>query len=224
MTEQSPAGSPQGTPAADATSGAPATPATPAEPGTPATPATPAATTAITNAETDAQAKPEGDANADAPQVPEKYELAAPEGFTLEPETTAQFETIAREMKLTNEQANKLVPLAAQLVQKQVAKQQEAHATQVQKWLESSKTDKDFGGEKFDASIKQAKVAVEKFGTPLLKELLDGTGLGNHPEVIRLFHRIGNAIAEDSLVVAPSAGGTASAASVLFDHPSSQTR
>lgn len=154
--------------------------------------------------------------------APEKYELAAPEGFTLEPETTAAFEGVARELNLTNDQANKLVPLGAQLVQKVQAQQTEAHQQQVAQWAEDTKADKEIGGEKFDASLAVALKARDRFATPELKTLMDQTGLGNHPEIVRLFHRIGTAISDDTFVQATSASGAQkSAASVLFDHPSS---
>lgn len=208
MTEQTQAAATPTNAAADAnaTSGTPTQPAATTAPSGEATPAsteTPAAT-----AINDGEKPKEGDATTDpATQVPERYELAAPEGFTLEPETTAQFETIARDLKLTNEQANKLVPLAADLVRRNAEAQQAAHVEQVQMWLNESKADKEFGGDKFDQSIVVARNAVARFATPQFKELMDQTGLGNHPEMLRLFHRIGNAIAEDKFVNAPSAGG-----------------
>lgn len=238
MTEQSPAAAT--TPnaaAADATSGTSTQPAAAATPPagatTPATPATPAATTVINGdgkpAEGAAAPKPgepakpgEAAKPGETPAgAPEKYELAAPEGMTLEPETTAQFETVARELNLTNDQANKLVPLAAALVQRSVDQQQAAHVTQVQKWLDESKADTEFGGDKFDTNVVAVRSAVARFATPQLKALMDQTGLGNHPEVVRLFYRIGNAIADDKFVAAPPAAPKKSTASVLFDHPTS---
>ena len=47
---------------------------------------------------------------------------------------------------------------------------------------------------------------VEAMENYLLKfnEMLDSSGLGNHPEMIRFLHRVGKAISEDSVVV----GGT----------------
>lgn len=231
MTEQSPAAAtPTNAAAADATSGAPTQPAAAATPpageATPATTAQPAATVVNGDgkpAEGAAAPKPgEAAKPGDTPQgAPEKYELAAPEGMTLEPETTAQFETVARELNLTNDQANKLVPLAAELVKRNVATQQAAQVAQVQKWLDESKADSEFGGDKFDTNVATVRSAVARFATPQLKELMDQTGLGNHPEVVRLFYRIGNAIAEDKFVAAAPATPKKSAASVLFDHPTS---
>jgi hypothetical protein len=166
------------------------------------------------------EAAKEGDQAAQG--APEKYELQAPEGFQLEPDTTTAFEGIARELNLTNEQANKLVPLGAQLVQKVQAQQQEAHQQQVTQWADEAKSDKEFGGEKFDASLKVALKARDQFATPELRTVLDQTGLGNHPEVVRLFYRIGNAIGDDKFVNGQSAGGSAgkTLAERMYSHAS----
>jgi hypothetical protein len=45
-----------------------------------------------------------------------------------------------------------------------------------------------------------AKKALDAFGTTELRSLLNESGLGNHPEVIRFMFRAGKAISEDSMV------------------------
>jgi hypothetical protein len=45
-----------------------------------------------------------------------------------------------------------------------------------------------------------AKKALDAFGTAELRSLLNESGLGNHPEVIRFMFRAGKAISEDSMV------------------------
>ena len=42
---------------------------------------------------------------------------------------------------------------------------------------------------------------LHQYGTPELKEMLDFTGAGNNPEIVRLFYRIGKAISDDNLVM-----------------------
>jgi hypothetical protein len=66
--------------------------------------------------------------------------------------------------------------------------------------LTSSKTDQEFGGEKLSENLSVAKKALDAFGTPELRKLLDDSGLGNHPEVIRMMYRAGKAISEDRFV------------------------
>ena len=60
--------------------------------------------------------------------------------------------------------------------------------------------------------------AIETFGTPELRSLLDSTGMGNHPEVVRLALKIGKAISEDTIVRGRNtpSGGAKDPASVLY--------
>ena len=51
-----------------------------------------------------------------------------------------------------------------------------------------------------NANLEVAKSSLKAFGTDALKSLLQESGLGNHPEVIRFMYRAGKAISEDSYV------------------------
>lgn len=66
--------------------------------------------------------------------------------------------------------------------------------------MDQSKTDKDFGGDAFDANLGVARKAIETFGSKELTELLDASGFGNHPAVIRAFWKAGKAISEGNFL------------------------
>lgn len=61
----------------------------------------------------------------EAPVVPEAYELTAPEGMDLDADLVAEAAPIFKEMGLSNEAANKLMPMAGKLVEKTVSRLQE---------------------------------------------------------------------------------------------------
>lgn len=130
-----------------------------------------------------------------ASEVPEAYTLTAPEGQTLDQAGIELFTPIFKEAKLSNDLANKLVGTYASYQATLLQKQSEA-------WLEAAKADKEFGGEKFDETLKAVQAAFAKFGSPELKQFIEATGLGNHPELIRAFAKIGAASRED----APASG------------------
>ena len=50
-------------------------------------------------------------------------------------------------------------------------------------------------------------VALKAFATPELRELLQKSGLGNHPEIIRFMYRAGKAISTDDYVGASQGSG-----------------
>lgn len=149
--------------------------------------------------------------------APEKYEFKLPEGVEVDAEVMGKLEGIAKELNLSQEAAQKFADLGPELLQKWNKTQIEAIQKTHSEWLEATKADKEFGGEKIDANIAVAKKALDTFGTPALAKLLNDTGLGNHPEVIRAFYRAGKAISEDRHVSGGNApAGRKDAASVLY--------
>lgn len=155
--------------------------------------------------------KAAADKAAAAPKAPEKYEaFKAPAGVELDPKVVTEFEGVAKELGLTQEAAQKLVDKLAPVVSKQNAEGVTALAAKAsEKWMGQSKADKEFGGDAFDANLATALKAFDAFGTPELKTLLNASGLGNHPELIRWAYRVGKAIAADGKVVAGSIGAGA---------------
>lgn len=138
---------------------------------------------------------------ADAPpaaKAPEVYEFKAPEtGEPLDAQVLDTYKQAARELDLTQEQAQTLIDRVAPIMQER----QRSHiAETVQTWADTAQADQEFGGDALHENLATAKKAMDAFATPELKDLLTQSGLGNHPEVIRLFYRTGKAISEDRLL------------------------
>lgn len=129
--------------------------------------------------------------------APEKYEFVAPEGMTLDEAAIGKFEPIARELNLTQEQANKLVALHAE----QAAEAQKTHEaawTKTQEdWRASVAADKEFGGDTLTTTTRDANLALAKFATPEDIAELQRLGLGNCPPLVKLLARAGKLMAED---------------------------
>lgn len=129
--------------------------------------------------------------------APDKYEFKAPEGQEFDPDVLGEFSEAAKDANLSNDAAQKMLDrIAPAMAAKQAKVIEDGKAA----WAESSKADKEFGGDKLNENLAVAKKARDAFGTPELKSLLDESGLGNHPEVIRFFFRAGKAISEDNFV------------------------
>jgi hypothetical protein len=143
-----------------------------------------------TGTEKPAEAKPEG--------APADYaDFNVPEGMTLNPEAITELKAFAKEKNLSQEEAQKLADLGAKTVQKvESSYKEQIEAAQAQ-WVEASRTDKEFGGDKLAENVAVAKKALDTFGSPELSKMLAESRLGNHPEIIRTFYRIGKAISED---------------------------
>lgn len=152
-----------------------------------------------------AEAKPEGKPEegkpeakpTDKPAAPEAYtDFKAPEGVELDTEVLGDLKALGKERGWSQEDAQKVFDLGLKMQQRQG----EAWQAQMAKWVDEAKADKEFGGEKFAENLALVQKAVTQFGSPDLKAYLDKTGLGNHPEMVKTFYRIGKAISADGFV------------------------
>ena len=129
--------------------------------------------------------------------VPEQYEFKPPEGVEFDEATIGVYAEAAREAGLSQEAADIVLnKIAPHLAQQQAARLAEARND----WAQQSRADAEFGGEKLDENLAVAKKAVEALASPELKTLLEQSGLGNHPEIIRLFYRAGRSLSQDAFV------------------------
>lgn len=170
----------------------------------------------------DAGAKKEGDgeddkAKAEAAELPEKYELTAPEGLEINDEVLAEIDPVFRDLKLNNEQANKVIALAgpfAERIQQQAIDQHLATATT---WAKEAKDDPDIGKGNWPETDRLVAKALDRFAGPSKKDangaeqnplraILNDSKLGNHPAMIRAWRDIGRAVSEDTDFVRPDAG------------------
>lgn len=153
--------------------------------------------------------KPDGP-KPDEPKVPEQYEFKVPDGMTLDPTAVEAFTPVAKELGLSQDQAQKIVDLYAT----QVAASQKALAdgwikTQ-QDWAKDLSSDKEFGGEAFNATRNQANTVLAKYATKDEIQQIQAMGLGNFPPFVKLLARAGKAMGEDTFVRGNLSGGAAS--------------
>lgn len=138
--------------------------------------------------------------------APEKYEaFTVPEGVTLDDAARTDLETFAKDLNLTQEQAQKLLDrdLAAGTAS-QEAMQAQFQAT-VAEWVEAAKKDPVIGGAEFDKNLGVAKAGMDRFATDDFKALLRETNFGNHPTVIKHFHALGKLLEQDKFVTGQKA-------------------
>ena len=140
--------------------------------------------------------------------VPEKYEFEPPEGVEVDPSKIEGFGETAKDLGLSQKQFQQLVEYDIERSAAALEEMSTQFSERIADWAEETKADKELGGEELDANLGLAKQAIDTFGSPQLAKLIDapsadnpdGLGLGNHPEVIRLFYRVGRAISESDLV------------------------
>lgn len=155
----------------------------------------------------DASAKEAADkaaADAKAIAAPDKYDLKVPEGSTFDAEAFSAVEPTLREINLSNDQAQKLVDAYAGKVMPALTKRANdailnKAADQRKEWADAFEKDPDIGGAKKGDTLSAAARVFDHYGLKKgegLRLLLDESGLGNHPDLIRVFAKIGADMAE----------------------------
>jgi hypothetical protein len=157
-------------------------------------------------------------ADAAAAKPVEYTDFKLPEGLVADPEAITELKGLSKDLGLTQEQAQRVADLGAKQAQGFAAQVLQSQKDASTRWATETTTDKELGGEKLQENLAVAKKGLEAVGTPELKALLNKSGLGNHPEIIRAFFKVGKTISEDKFVSGSAGvpGGEKSAANRLY--------
>ena len=139
------------------------------------------------------------------PPKKDDVKLKLPEGTHLTDADKKRVEAFAKEHGIKKDLAQELLNKENESRADYVNNLLEDRKKQVAGWVQDVKDDSEIGGDNYNKSIKLAKQVVGKFGTESLMNELNETGYGSHPEVVRMFARIGRAMSSDSFV---KGGGT----------------
>jgi len=157
--------------------------------------------------------------------VPEKYEdPKLPEGFSLNPEIKTEFDSVAKDLKLTQEQYQKIVDLQVKHSQSQIKQTMDQFNKMVSDMKEE--TIKELGPNTEKALADAARAIDRALPDPKdnkeFRELMSSSGLGNSRLVVKLLSNLGKNFAEGKFVEGiPDTKRRKSDAEVLFDHPTS---
>lgn len=185
----------------------------------------PSGTAASAASPTDAQkpANSSGDAGSQQPNaaavVPESYTLRLPDGSTLGADFVTRTADIARALGLSNEAGQQLLDAQiAEVTKASTSSAEQAKADAIKamqpggavwteqtgKWHDAALADTELGGspEKLKATTDLALKVMHQFATDDTKKFLNDSGLGNHPELLRVFARIGKSMSESSFKLA----------------------
>ena len=162
----------------------------------------PADASADKSEDADKEAKKDEDSLADKSDgAPESYkDFTFSKDLELDDELMTQAKTVFKELNLTQEQAQQLVDFESNVKSEEMQRQQEAWDELQGTWKNASENDKEFGGDGLDANLAIAKQGRDAFGDKEFNEMLEVTGVGNHPEMIRFLFKIGKLVSEDKIL------------------------
>ena len=140
---------------------------------------------------------------------PEKYDdskFSSIDEFGWDDELMNKLTPLAEKLNLSQESVELLMELALEMSQKQKAQyEKDEEQKQVENILNYNKLFSEdnelpkVNSIQIRKFMELANGAYSDFATPKLKEILEKTGLVYHPEMIKMFHKIGVLSQEDNL-------------------------
>jgi len=128
-------------------------------------------------------------------EAPETYEaFKDADGNEYEPESVRLFSEAAKKVGLSQEKAQALFETMVPTAKAHMMNDLRAKAEQ---WALDCEKDPEIGGANFGANKSVAIAGYREFATPELRTILNASGLGNHPEVVRHFYRLGKTLQQD---------------------------
>ena len=97
--------------------------------------------------------------------------------------------------------------LFTQRLREHEASQRQQWQVQVNQWRKQATEDPQLGGDNLPTTVARAQLALDRFDEgKRIGQLLEQTGYGNNPDVLRFFNRLADALMEDGLVQGQSGG------------------
>tara|TARA_R110002096_G_scaffold62644_2_gene154603 strand:+ start:563 stop:994 length:432 start_codon:yes stop_codon:yes gene_type:complete len=126
-----------------------------------------------------------------------------------------KFGETAKELNLSQDNAQKLIDSIAPTIQERSTAKIEA---QVQEWADETASDSELGGDRLSETMSTARKAYQMGASEKLQGLLKQTGLDVHPEMVRMFHYFGGRISEDKVVNGGTPSATAGISGDVFSN------
>ncbi len=146
---------------------------------------------------------------APVPSAPDRYDLSL-EGFSIDPSLVRNADPVLRDLGLSNDAANKLMPVARDIMartQETLMRQiEDAAAVQKKSWYDAFVADPEIGGARRSETEHFAAKGLDALGYRdghPFREALNASGFGNHPDMLRAFRRLGELVGEDGGLVRP---------------------
>ncbi len=140
---------------------------------------------------------------------PEKYDYSKftnLQDFDWDNELADKFSPIAQKLNLSQDSIDMLLELALEMSNKQKAfydkEENMRYIDNIEKYNKLFYQDKELpnvNSIRIREYMEVANEAYSEFTSPKLKEILEKTGLNYHPELIKMFHKIGELSKEDNL-------------------------
>ncbi len=143
------------------------------------------------------------------PKVPEKYDLKLPDGALLDAKRVEDVAAFAKTNGLTQEAAKSILERENGLLTEYKTAQETSFKKTTDEWKSKLLADPEIGGANFEKNAALANRLIEDFASKELRDAFNKTGMGNHPELVRMFVKIANQRSESSFKQGDGGGNPA---------------
>lgn len=142
-------------------------------------------------------------------------DIKLPEGLQAPEEMLSSFTDVMNDANLSPaERAEKLMNLHADAMKQASEEISEQWTKTREGWVDQVKKDPEIGGDKLESEVLPTIGKVmEEFGSEDLRNLMDESGMGDHPEFVKFMYKIGKSFQEG----APVSGSPSDAPKSLAD-------
>lgn len=125
------------------------------------------------------------------------FNIDTDKGFELDAEAQKAYAAAFAEAGMTQRQVDATIEAHQNTLSQMAEAANAAAEAQMSEWLEEAKADPEMGKD-WTATTTLANQALQKIADEDVVEQLNRTGLGNHPAFIKMFHKLGKMMGEDS--------------------------
>jgi len=162
----------------------------------------------------------EGTEKPEEPEPPlTAADLALPEGTEIDEASQAKFIDILNEDLSRGDLAGKLLTLQSEMSQAASDSISEAWNTMQEEWKTAAQAHPDFGGDKLAPALGSVKELINEVMGDKASEVFDAldlTGVGSHPALISLLHKLAVDRAEGKAAVGAPSAPAQSMADIMF--------
>lgn len=136
-----------------------------------------------------------------APSEPIEYDfegVAAEDGSEILERDIASIKDLSKELNLSNDQARDLLSKSGKYINENLRAKQ---AALVQGWVSEIKNDPQLGGTNFNNTRANLSRAIKRYGGGGAFEILNASGLGAHPAIVRMLNAIGKDLGQEQRFV-----------------------
>lgn len=138
----------------------------------------------------------------DEPAAPEpveyNFEGVTSENGEITEADIASIKSLSEELNLTNDQARDLLAKSGKYINDNLKAKKDS---MVVNWINEIKADPSLGGANFKATQSNLRRAIKRYGGDGALQILNDTGLGAHPAIVRMLNAIGRDLGEEQKFV-----------------------